>query len=234
MATKIEHVQEAYSQLRISGLTVNPSGADLSLALDRLENMMAELQDNRGLCLGYNFEATPDADTDSGLERHAYHFAATNLAVRLTPDFNKVVPQTLMNQASQSYSSVAGGVAVKNIRQVQAPSRMPLGSGNTRISTHNKYNTPDTLAANNCDTKKLHTGDINDYSESFAAYLDGETLSSHTLTVSSGLTKVSTAVSGDSITYRIQADVKGYQTAVIIATTSSGRIEQRTIEFNIS
>jgi len=234
MATKIEHIQDAYSQLRISGLTVQPSPADLDLALTRFENMMAELQDGRNLCLGYNFEESPDPATESGLDRYAYHFAATNLAVRLAPDFNKVIPQTLLAQASQSYSTVSAVIAAKNIRQVQAPSTMPVGSGNSRYNNYYRYNTPSDQAVNNCDTKKLHTGDINDYLESFAAYLDGETLSLFTLTASSGLTAVSSSISGDSVIYRIQADTVGYQTVVIVATTSSGRIEQRTIEFEVS
>ena len=233
MATKIEHIQDAYSKLRISGLTVNPSPADLSLALTRLEGMMAEFERGRNLCLGYNFEETPDPSTESGVELYAHEMISSNLPLRL-PDFNKILPQTLIGMASASFTSVSAVVAAKNIRQVKAPSTMPLGSGNNDFNRYNRYNYPTVQAVNDCSTKKLHTGDINDYSESFRAYLDGELLSSHTITVSSGLTLVSSSVSGDLVLYRIQADLAGYQTIVIIATTDTGRIEQRTIEFEIS
>jgi len=234
MATKIEHVNKAYSKLRISGVTVNPSPADLALGLSELEDMMSELQDGRSLCLGYNFEETPEPTTESGVEKYANNMIATNLGVRLSPDFNKIIPQALLAQASQSYSAVSAKVAAENIRQVQAPSTMPVGSGNNRYNNNYRYNIPADQTVNNCDTKKLHTGDINDYSESFTAYLDGETISSFTLTASSGLTAISSSISGDYIAYRIQAVTAGYQTVVIVATTSSGRIEQRTIEFEVS
>lgn len=233
MATKIEHVQDAYSQLRISGLTVQPSPADLSLALTRFENMMAEL-DGSGLCLGYNFEALPEPDTESGLEPYAYSFVASNIAIRVAPDFNKVIPQTLINQASQSFSVVSGIVAARDIRQVQAPSTMPLGSGNRRFNRYNRYNVPVSQAVNKCSSNFLKLNDIDDYSENYQAYLDEELLDSYAVTVSSGLTLVSHSKDGDLVNYRISAGSVGFQTVDITITTDTGRVDNRTIEFEVS
>jgi len=47
-ALKVDRLSAAYSKLRISGLTVDPNPSDLELALNELENMMAELA-SRGI-----------------------------------------------------------------------------------------------------------------------------------------------------------------------------------------
>jgi len=58
MATKIKLIQSMYSQMRISGLTVNPTPEDIEVALYRLEDMMAEFH-GRTLDFGYLFEEHP-------------------------------------------------------------------------------------------------------------------------------------------------------------------------------
>lgn len=239
MTTKIEHINNAYSQLRISGLTVNPTPADVSTALERLEDMMAEFEDGRNLCVNYNFEENPDPGTESGVKRSINHMIATNLGVRLVPDFNKAVPQILFAQASQSYSSVSAIVAAQNIRQVQAPSTMPRGSGNTlRYNRWQRFNKSAELAPNDCSTNILGTGEINDYIESFADYLGTETIASYTITASNGLTIISDSNTDTAVSYRVQGEdtstLGSYQTVLISITTSSGRIEDRTIDFEVS
>ncbi len=104
MSKKIDILKGAYSQIRISGLTVQPSPEDAEVALSRLEDMMQELELTRNMCLGYRFEAVPDLDTETGVSPGLDHFMKTNLGVRLVPDFNKQIPPTLVFQASQSMS----------------------------------------------------------------------------------------------------------------------------------
>ena len=115
IATKVEIIIDAYSQLRISGITVQPTPEDLEVALMRLENMMAEWQTR--VCVGYNFEDNPDPNTEINVKRAFWHCLATNLAVRLIPDFNKAVPQVLMMQASSSYSAMSGSIALDRLNQ---------------------------------------------------------------------------------------------------------------------
>ena len=181
MALKSEHIEDAYSQLRISGITVIPSPELQAKALNRLENMMAKFY-GRNMCLGYNFEQTPDLSTESGVERKHWNMIATNLAVHLIPDFNKQVPPALNALASADYSTSSSIVAADNVRQVQPPDRMPRGSGNSYKFNHqNRYNYPDEIAPNMCESNVLSKDDIEDYTESFVAYLDSETISSYTI-----------------------------------------------------
>lgn len=234
MTKKIDLINSAYSKLRISGITVNPKGEEIGLALGELEDMMTELKGS-GLCLGYNFEEAPDANTDAGLDRKFHNMVKTNVALRLIPDFNKVVPQTLLNQATQSLSAVSGMVALDNIRQVSAPSRMPIGSGHQIRSRYQRYNEPQPVPANNCDTNYLKIGDINDYLESFHAYLEGETITSFDITSTTGLSIESSSNTDETVSYRVEAlsttDI--IQAATIKIATNTGRVTSRTIEFGI-
>ena len=129
MATKkIDVINGAYSQLRISGLTVQATPEDVMVALDRLEDMASEWA-SRNVNVGYYFEDEPDPDSIFGVERAYKQAFETNLAINLIPDFNKTVPQALAARASATYSTMSSSVA--HVCEVPYPSRMPRGSGNT-------------------------------------------------------------------------------------------------------
>ena len=239
MPTKIDRVNDAYSQMRISGLTVTPSGSDVGVALDRLETMMSELEENRNLCLNYNFEEVPDANTFTGVRKSHRHMMATNLAVRLIPDFNKQVPQILIAQASQALTGSFGKSFADNMREIEPPRRMSIGSGNRRNGNwYRRYNNPEPLPPNDCATNQIAIDDINDYQESFLAYLEGETIASFVITADNGLTIISSSNDDPFISYRISAQENTtngvWQQVKIVITTSSGRIETRFISFEIT
>lgn len=237
MTDKATTINSAYSQMRISGLTVIPTPEDQELALFRLESMMAEFE-LRNICLHYNFEETPDPATDTGVVHGASHMMQTNLAIRLIADFNKVVPATLNQQAMQSLSTVSGWVALTNLRQVQAPRRMARGSGNTlRFNRWTRFERPTILPPNDCENNKMFADDIQDYVESFHAYLIGETIASFTIKATNGLTLQSSSSNDETVSYRIlavdSATSGTFQQVTIIVTTSAGRIESRLIDFEI-
>lgn len=235
-ADKIDFIVDAYSQLRISGLTVDPTPEDLELALMRMENMAAEW-DSRTVDVNYNFEDQPDPNSPTNVIRAYHHAFATNLSARLIPDFNKVVPQALMDQATQSYSNMSGRVHLEKLQQVQNSPRMPRGSGNT-----NKYNRwarfYNTLVSTSDRTIDMFIGDVNDYTEHFDSYLmDTETISSYSIVADSGLTILSDAQVDADINYQLQADdANGSITkqVTIIITTSTGRIQTRITLFNLA
>ena len=66
--TKGEIVNDAYSQMRISGITVNATPADVALAVGRLDDMMSEF-DGRNMCVNYAFEDSPSPVTEHGVDR---------------------------------------------------------------------------------------------------------------------------------------------------------------------
>lgn len=237
MSLKIDHVNGAYSQLRISGLTVNPSPENIATGLDRLESMMADLEFNRGICIGYNYEENPDPSTVSGVERQDKQMVDTNLAMRLVPDFNKVIPLTLQLQAKQSFSAVSGRVAKEKLRQVQAPSRMPVGSGHRYRERYQRYYNPEQLPPNDCTTNIMVIGEIDNYHEDYTAYLDGETIASFTIVGTTGASIKSSSNTDTMVNYQVEAvnpaQAGTFNKVVITVTTSSGRINVREINFEI-
>lgn len=239
MTRKIDVISGAYSQMRISGLTVEPTPEDLVIALSRLENMMAELEGGRNICTGYNFELEPDPDSLTNVDQMFWHMIQTNLAVRLIPDFNKDVPATLINQANASLSTAGAASAAKKIQDVIYPRRMPRGSGNTfRFNRLRRYQRQQEPAPNSCATNDLLVGEINAYSEPFSAYLnENESIDSFTITADSGLRLVSSANNSPVIDYTVEAvsnSANGtWQQVKIEIETSEGRKEIRVIDFNI-
>lgn len=240
---KIDAITDAYSQLRISGLTAIPTPSDLELALSRLESMAAEWAE-RNICSQYNFEETPDPNSDSGV-RLAYKQAfSTNLALRLTPDFGKVPDPVLASQASQSLSNLSGRAAMDRVRGVQYPNRQPMGSGNTlRYNRWNRFYQTGASAPNSCKTVQMHIGDINDFVEHFDAYLkqdDVELISSVDFSADSGLTILSSSFTDTDVNYQIRADGSSGSTSnevqqlVIIVTTDAGRVTTRVVQFELS
>lgn len=236
--SKIEIVADAYSQLRISGLTVDPEPEEAQLALYRLENMMADYAEGRNVCLGYNFEAVPNGATPTGVKRSHKHMMATNLAIRLIADFNKAVPPALLSQASAAFSVTSGIVARENLREVKYPRRMPRGEANSlRFNRWQRWYREEQLPPNECATKNLVKGEINDYQESFQAYLGSEDIQTVTTQLSPGISLESISNNTKVVSYRIRAvdgaTTGSYQQMSMTITSSTGRIENRLINFLI-
>lgn len=231
--TKVDHIASAYSKLRISGLTVDPTPEDLELALCRLEDMMSEWAEARNISLGYNFEDDPDPNSVSNAPRWAHDGIGSALALRLIPDFNKEVPPALYAMASASMSAISGRAARDRMRQVQYPSRQPIGSGNRWLPRWHRFYGGDISAPNNQDTTTIYKGDTDDFAESFQSYLDaGESISSFTIAATSGLTIDSSSISGDSIAYTLTAsDIGSNEAVTIVMTTDAGRVDTRVVSY---
>jgi len=228
MALKSSHISDAYSQLRISGITVDPTAALNSKALQRMEDMLHSY----ALDIGYNFETNPLLTTDSGVDPAHNLMIASNLAVALVPDFNKQVPQVLLMRANGTYHSSCSKVAAANIAQIQAPQRMPIGSGNRRTYPYQRFSLATTVYQ---ELNTLYVGDINDYTEDYTGYLNGETIASFTASVDSTtiLTLGATSNTDTVITYRITGAASGTSFVKLIMTTSAGRITTREIYFEV-
>jgi hypothetical protein len=81
----------------------------------------------------------------------------------------------------------------------------------------------------------MRVDDINDFTASWDEYLnDGETLDSYTVDVTTGLTMQTQSLATPVISYRIKADSEGFQAVEFTVLTSDGRVDVRTINFEIS
>lgn len=243
IALKADTIVDCYNKLRISGLTVNPSPNDLNLALNRLENMVAEWE-SRNISTGYNFEDKPDPNTELGCIRAYWEALSSNLAVLLIPDFNKAVPAVLTGQAMSSLSSLSGRSAMNRIRGVPYPSRMPRGTGNTlRYNRWSRFYHNQATAPNSAATVGMIVGDIDDFTEHFDAFLNtqsNEAIASFDVITDPGLRLVSSSNTDIDVLYRIEAlSVTNIgslesQRVTIVITTSKGRKETRFTIFTIT
>lgn len=229
--TKVDLINDAYSKLRISGLTVLPSPEDLELALSRLENFMSELEVS-GIQLEYNFEDDPDPNSVTNIPRFSFDGIASALAIRLIPDFNKQPSLQLLSSAEASMSVIAGKVAKDRLRQVQYPRRMPIGSGNRLWGRWARFYYP--VAIPPVGSIQMLVGEINNYISSFQSYLKStEDIDTFAVEVTDGLSLLSSAVVGDTVNFEIQANNPLWQTVTITIVTTDGREEIRVINVEV-
>lgn len=236
---KVDRITAAYSKLRISGLTVLPNPSDLELALNELENMMAELG-SRGIEVGYNFEEVPDPNSDLNVPIEFWNMIATNLATRLIPDFNKDASPVLFQQASQSLSQASGVCARNRIRQVAYPARQPVGSGTQIFGRWQRFYSDFTsLPPNEPSTLYIMQGETNDFREPFNAYLrTDEFIDTFAVTSDTGLTVISSNNTDGVINYRLNAPIDlnctVWQQVKVKVSTTEGRVEIRIINFQVN
>lgn len=237
---KIDTIKNAYSMMRISGITVQPSASENKLAVLRLESLARELF-SRGICISYNFEDQPDANSTSGIKAEHQYSMECILAARLLSDFGKgFSPDPLLIANMQSgmsflYSSTA------NPTETAYPSRQPIGSGQQRFNRFRRFYGPNAQAPNTCKTNRMAAGNIDDFVEHFESYLlDTEEISSFTLEEETGLTVISSSNETTQIQYRIQADTPtnefnstNWLKVKIVVTTDSGRATTRIINFEV-
>jgi hypothetical protein len=236
--TKGDVISDAYDQMRISGLTVDPTPEDTTIALVRLESMMAQLE-ARNICFNYNFQEVPDPSDLTNVELKHQYTLSTNLTLRLASSFGKPIPLELSAMAQSSLASSSSMVAADNIRQVSAPNRSPLGSGTSgRYGNRQRFSSNPMLPPEECATNIITIGGIDDYSEDFTAYLNaGELISSFVITSDNGLTLVSSSNDSPLISYRVEAvsnSTQGrWQQVKIVITTDSGRVTTRLASFDV-
>jgi hypothetical protein len=241
MTTKYEVIQQAYQEIRISGITVIPRPSDEALALVRLENMMAEFFGNLNFDVHYNFENVPNLNSVTNVTRNFVSMMAYNLAVRLIPAFNKQVPPILYDLASTAFSSSLGAVKLLQLRQVQPSRSMPRGSGNTNQNLGwNRFSIPLELPPTMPGNQEIFVGEIQDYSENYSAWLGLNTIASFTLEVDPRLTIIASAISVSDITYTLSAPSGSgpatgpWQLVKITVTDSAGRVDIRLINFEVT
>lgn len=230
MNLKGDFINKAYSRLRISGLTVNPSPEDNQIALSRLENMASRWH-NKNICTGYAFETEPDVNAPHNVPRKYWDAYETSLAIELAPDFGKQLPQGLVSSQRAAYSDMLASTS--KVDRIPYPARQPRGRGN-RTSFRRYYGATD-QAPNECKTNEMYQDDINDYAEDFSAYLVSvEDVASYTIEADTGLTIASDSLTSPVISYQIQADtVSDLLRVKIVILTTLGRRKTRIINFKV-
>jgi len=235
MSTKVELITGAYSRMRISGLTKQPSGDDVTTALRRLENMAAEWE-KANVCTGYAFEDEPEAGTPHNVPREYWSAYESNLAVRLLADFGKDPLPSLLKEARGTFARVSAATAT--VTPILYPNRQPVGSGNTlRHNRFERYYRDVETAPNECETVKMLEDEVDIREESFEDVLRStESISSYTIASDD---QTNLAISADSlttpvVTYTVTANDAGVYKVTIKATSVLGRVFIRKINFVVS
>lgn len=236
-------VSGAFSKLRISGITVNPSSTDAELGLKRLEDLTEELLE-RNINIGYMFEDNPDPNTPHNVSRGKWDSLEAVLAYRLQTDYGKgsKPDPVLVRNANAGISHLSNSTAER--APVQYPARMPRGKGSrVRWGRWNRYFKKGAIAPISGQTKEMYIGDVWTFTEHFESYLvASEDIASYTIVADTGLTILSDSLSSPDITYQIQADGSSSASVSagdallqvkIIATTTASRIETRIINFRL-
>jgi hypothetical protein len=228
-----EQILRAYSALRISGLTSNPSPEEMELGFNELIDMMAEFN-SRNICTEYIFQDEPDINAESGIAAAFNNALQKCLAVRLAPFFDKQVPQLLQAQASQGVSNWAARTA--RVNQISPSRRQARGSGNTfRFSNWTRFYRAGNPAPISCSTFDLKVDAVDFFGVDFSRYLlDEATIISYTVESTSGIDITQDVQDGDLINLEVKGVQAGYQTATITITTSTGRVNPELINFNVT
>lgn len=236
-------INAAFSELRISGLTVNAAPEDNKLALRKLEALAHEYM-ARNINLNYFFEDEPDAGSPSGILPQYENAFSICLAERMLTDFGKGMQPdpTLM----KSYSAAIGFLTTitTTINEVLPSSRMPRGSGSYRgFARYTHFNRHREQAPNSAATETMYIGDITDFEENFQNILStGEDISSYTITSDDGLNIVSDSLESPLVKFRIEAlsqqttttgTNRTYQRIKIVVDTSDGNRRTRFVNFNV-
>jgi hypothetical protein len=221
--TKIELVNGAFTELRISGLTSATDAEDIELGLSALERIMHSAK----LPLPYNFEDIPDPNTESGLPEYATLAIELKLAQRLAPSYNK--PSNIPG-LSYEWSQLIS--RLNQPRYLQPSNLMPIGRGNSHFNQANYMPTPVLLPAG---TIELNINDVGKYQVGFGDYLQsGEVISSIVDTAEAGITVLSDAITGDSYSLEVQAgSTTGLTRIKLVMTGDMGSARTRYMYFNI-
>lgn len=225
MKTKIELVNGAFAELRISGLTSATDAEDIELGLSALERIMHSAK----LPLPYNFEDIPDPNTESGLPEHAVLAIELKLAQRLAPSYNK--PSNIPG-LSYEWSQLIS--RLNQPRYLQPSNLMPLGRGNYGQFNQTNYMPmpvilpPGTIELNVGDSTMLPPIEFGDYLQ------PGEVISSVVDAAETGITVLSAAITDDSYSLEVQAgSTTGLTRIKLVMTGDIGSARTRYVYFNI-
>lgn len=159
--TKSDLVRSALKRLAVTGFDYEIDPEELKSGVITLEQMMAAW-DARGIKAGYQFADNPetaDINADAGVPDIAFMAITCSLAMELADTYGKVISQNLAMSAASGMNSLLA--AIQHQPQMQYPSRMPRGSGNTLRNWRWRrfYRETDTMDADNSGPMTTNEGE---------------------------------------------------------------------------
>lgn len=146
--TKRQLVEAGFGNAGLAGYVFNLTPNQLQSAARKLDTMMAAWN-AKGIRVGYALSSdakTVDLDSDSGLQDAAYETVSANLALRIAPDFGKVVHPDVKLVAHDGYITLLARAAMPH--EVSLAS-LPVGQGHKATDQPFTEDPEDPLHANN-------------------------------------------------------------------------------------
>lgn len=226
---KSELINQAYAQIRISGLTTQAVPEEINYALAELDQIMDQWV-SIGRDVNYNFPTRTDVnhpvvsdpDDESGIYPWAISGVIAYLAKSLVEYFGKEVPASLAAKSRYGLNIIKGKTV--QLRSQQYPNRMPIGSGNhfREQGYISRFYRP--AYPGRDQPTDIILDEIIDLVSDFTRDLDDDqTLDSYTIAVEGDITLVSDSLTNNEVAYRIQATGDSDGKVTIIGTTSDGR-----------
>lgn len=238
MITKNDIVLNAFSEMRISGITVSPNPTEVTDAITVLDNMMLNWE-NENICIGYirpESYGQSDPNDDSGIPDTAVFAVVANLSKVLCPSYGKQPHMQTLANARQGKS---------NLYNIELPQRennpfLPKGSGEVYGYYGYSYRTPKFQsqtddAPDNCQTSIIKVGQIDSYTYDFNSLIaDGDSIDSYTVDYGSGVSVLEHAESDGFITLKCEGLSVGFsKVKITLNFAPSGLINPVTINFDV-
>lgn len=238
MITKNDIALSAFNELRISGLTTKPTPEEVTSAIIKLDNMVLSWQ-NKGICLSYiRSEGFSDVDPnqDSGLNDTSAYAVSLNLAKALAPSYGKSLNMGTLAEARVSYL----GLFSSDIEQREKDPYQPTGSGHSfgyGYDDRFRFQGQEDNAPENCQTIDIKVGEVDFYPIDFNPYLnevEGDAIASYTVNDGQGVKILNSSESDGVVTLEAEGLTVGLAPIKITLTTSIGRVNPETINFNVT
>ena len=236
--TKGALVTSAFDELRMNGMTVDPSAPAIASAIRRMD-LMVDSWKSYNICLNYvdSEEGNEDPTQESGIDNNNALAVSINLAVQLSSMYGKQLTMGTLSQAKRLYD----GLFNPHVEQREASPYQPLGSGNgVGLRFVGAYDCGDFQpyeknAPQNCDTYNIKTGQTKTYTLDYSEYVpDGEEILSYEYSTDGGITISSISEADSVFTVVIEAGyVKASSMKITITLTPSLDVNPITTFFNV-
>lgn len=142
--TKKEFIKKAFGKIGLASFVYDIEPEQLQSALSDLDSMLATWN-AKGIRIGYPLPSSPgnsDLDQDSNVPDSANEAIILGLAMRLAPDFGKIVPNSIKKAATEAYTALIN--ITSDTPKLQFPNTLPRGAGTKPFQSDSNtfFNTP--------------------------------------------------------------------------------------------
>lgn len=230
METASDIVKDALQEILVQASEQSVQAVDFQTGIRYLNRMMLSFESPGGIRLGYT-EVSNAADLIT-VPNGAIEGIIFNLALRLAPSYDITPSIDLKRNARTGLDAMRKLGLV--FRETKFPDTLPIGSGNEVWENRvfgDHFHTPELIPY---DSEALKVDEINTFTSDFTLYLGTETITSFLIEANDRISVLSSSELDGIVTYSAKGIHQQLGTVCITVTTSTGRVNPRTISFDIA